>query len=69
MNNLTKLIAETFEKEQPSLCVAIKQAVDAKESRADFERFLKKVCGAGYETSVTYSASLTVFDYYKSQEP
>jgi hypothetical protein len=66
MSQLQKLITETFEKEQPHLCAAIKQAVDAKETRADFDRFIKEVCGANYKTSIIYSASLTVFDYYKS---
>lgn len=69
MSKLTKLIAETFEQEQPNLCAAIKQAVKQKETRSNFEAFLKKVCGPQYETSITYSASLTVFDYYKSLTP
>lgn len=67
MNKVTKLIVETFEKEQPSLCLAIKQAVSVGESRPNFEAFLRKVCGADYKISITYSASLTVYDYYKSQ--
>lgn len=66
MKQLSKLITETFEQEQPALCKAIKMAVDKGESKANFERFVKNVCGPDYKTSVTYSASLTVFDYYKS---
>jgi hypothetical protein len=67
MNKVAKLIVETFEQEQPALCDSIKLAVKMGESRSNFDRFLKNVCGPEYETSVTYSASLTVFDYYKNE--
>jgi hypothetical protein len=65
MSQLSKLITETFEKEQPELCAAIKMAVRANETRADFDKFIQKVCGPDYKTSITYTASLTAFDYYK----
>lgn len=66
--NISKIITETFEQEQPTLCAAIKLAVKNGESRVNFERFVKKVCGPDWQTSLTYSASLTVFDYYKEEK-
>jgi hypothetical protein len=63
--NVSKLIVETFEKEQPALCKSIKMAVDAGESKEKFLRFIKSVFGAGCESTVTYQLCITVFDYYK----
>lgn len=64
-NKISKLITETFEKERPLLCLAIKQAVNTGESRTNFDAFIKSVIPS-HEMTVTYPLFLTVFDYYKS---
>lgn len=66
MSKVTKLIVETFEKESPLLCTAIRQAVEQGETRSNFDSFARSVI-PNYKTSITYALSLTVFDYYKAK--
>lgn len=63
--NYSKLIYEVYEKENPELVAAIKLAVKNGESRTNFVTFLRSVF-KDYNTSLTASASLTIFDYLKS---
>lgn len=65
MNKISKLIVETFEKERPDLCKAIKHAVDLGETRPNFDRFLRIVLANDHDKTVTYPLCLTVFDYYR----
>lgn len=60
----SKMITEVYEKEQPELVKAIKQAVDNNESRSGFHSLVKGMF-PDYKTSLTAQACMTIFDYYK----
>ena len=62
---LSKSIAEIYEREQPELCSLIKELVSRDVMYNDFTRIMKEKIGFDYGTSITYSASLTLFKYYK----
>lgn len=63
--NISKLLVETFQKEQPDFVASIKMAVELGESRVNFIAFVKRVFENEFETSCTAQLAITIFDYYK----
>lgn len=68
MSNVSKLItdsiAEVYENKHPQLAAHIKTLVARGESYGNFFLYIKRKFGKEYKTSLTATASLTLFKHY-----
>lgn len=62
-------IVEIYEREQPKLCELIKELVSKGETYNGFMTYISRTFGKNWKTSLTATASLTLFKHYSKKQP